>query len=260
MTTCLSPVQNLIKLGISLLILGGIPLSSKVLNAQENLPTPSPSPPQFQDINQDPYLTEIQQAVEIKLMSGFPQQQFRPQQALTREQLVSVVIELFYKTPRQNINSSFPGPKPSLPELPKSVDKNPFPDVDANRWSAAKIQLAREIGFIRGYKDGLFRPEQAVTRAELVSMLWEVDKYMVQLRGWDGRQYFSPGEPLNFSDIRQHWAKEAIERMSANCRVASPLNETGTTFAPNQSAKRNYVAAASIRSLTCLSRFPPPPS
>lgn len=260
MTTRFIRFSNLVKIGISLLILGGIPISSKVLNAQENLPTPSPSLPPFQDVNQDPYLKEIQQAVERKLMSGFPQQQFRPQQPLTREQLVSVVIELFYQTPLQNINLSFPYPKPPLPELPKSVDKNPFPDVDANRWSASKIQLAREIGFIRGYKDGLFRPEQAVTRAELMSMLWEFDKYMVQLRGWDGRSYFSPEEPLKFSDIRQHWAKEAIERMSANCRVASPLNETGTTFAPNQSAKRNYVAAASIRSLSCLSRFPPPPS
>jgi hypothetical protein len=41
--------------------------------------------------------------------------------------------------------------------------------------------------------------------------------------------------------------------MSAYCGVASPLNETGTNFAPDEPAKRNYAAAATVRMLDCVS-------
>ncbi|MEB3283455.1 MAG: S-layer homology domain-containing protein [Lyngbya sp.] len=247
------PLRNVLSLVILSLIASPV---------QANEITPSVTTgTQLVDVNQDLYKQEIQQAVEKGLMSGFPQQQFRPQQALTREQLVSVVIELFYKVPLENTNIPFPtGQIPTLPELPTTVEKNPFPDVDANRWSAAKIQLAREIGFIRGYKDGLFRPDQAVTRAELMAMLWSVDRYTNELRKWDGREFFGTPEPTNFSDISRHWAKDTILKMSSNCQAASPLNETGNAFAPDQPAKRNYVAAATVRTLTCLSIFPPNPS
>jgi hypothetical protein len=40
--------------------------------------------------------------------------------------------------------------------------------------------------------------------------------------------------------------------MSAYCGVASPLNETGNAFNPNQAARRNYAAAATLRMLNCI--------
>lgn len=83
---------------------------------------------------------------------------------------------------------------------------------------------------------------------------------MTKLRGWNGREFISGDEPLNFSDTKNHWASEVIKTMSANCRVASPVNEKGTAFAPNAVARRNYAAAAVVRAIRCLSFLPPPPS
>jgi hypothetical protein len=117
---------------------------------------------------------------------------------------------------------------------------------------------------VRGYPDGTFRPTQTVTQAELLVMLQAIDRYLVELRGnWDGRSDFPSLDPLPFSDIGRHWARDTIRQMSTNCRtgrVATFLNETGTRFAPDTPTRRNYAAAATVRSLQCLSIPRRPPS
>ena len=40
-------------------------------------------------------------------------------------------------------------------------------------------------------------------------------------------------------------------QMSAFCRVASPLNEQGDAFVPEEQANRDYTAAAIVRAVTC---------
>lgn len=251
-------MQNLL---VSLFVLGltGIALvSNSSVFAQSN------SPIKFVDIANDIYVKEIEQAVKMGIVAGFPNSQFRPQDPLTREQLLSIVVEAMPQVPLEDANRGNQGTKPTLPAIPAQVTTNPFPDVDKARWSASKIQYARNLGLIRGYTDGTFRPMQPVTRAELVVILQAVDRYLVQLRGnWDGREQFSLPEPLPFSDIQGHWARETIRQMSANCqtgRVATFLNETGTKFAPDTTARRNYAAAATVREIQCLSIPMRPPS
>lgn len=62
------------------------------------------------------------------------------------------------------------------PEEPEIVD-----DVSGH-WAKASIEWAKEKGLIKGYPDGSFKPNQAVTRAEMCVMLerfyellWEDD-------------------------------------------------------------------------------------
>ncbi len=220
------------------------------------------APAQFRDVAGDIYAKEIEQAASARIVSGFSDQTFRPQDPLTREQLLSIVVDAMPKVPLENPHQ---GTKPTLPALPTQVvASNPFPDVDTARWSAPKIQYVKNLGLIRGYPDGTFRPTQTVTRAELIVMLQAVDRYLVEFRGnWDAREQFTAPDPLAFSDIQRHWARDTIRQMSANCltgRVATFLNETGTQFAPDTVARRNYAAAAIVREIQCLSIPPRPPS
>ena len=214
----------------------------------------SATPIQFRDVAGDIYAKEIEQAVSQEIMAGFEDQTFRPQAPLTREQLLSIVVNAMQKVPLEN---SYQGTKPTLPPIPTQVTTNPFPDVDKTRWSAPKIQYLKNLGIVRGYPDGTFRPTQTVTRAELIVMLQAIDRYLVEFRGnWDGRRVFTPPVPLRFSDIQNHWARDTILQMSSNChegQVATFLNETGTRFAPNAIAQRNYAAAATVREVRCLS-------
>lgn len=236
------------------------PLDSKTIG--QSMPSSSPAPTQFRDVANDIYAAEIEKAVELGVMAGFPEDnRFRPQESMTREQMVSMVVESLKKVPLENSNLPFSSPNPPrLPDMPETVSSNPFPDVDKSRWSAAKIQFARSLGLIQGYKDGTFRPTKPVTRAELVVALHQADQYINKLRGWNGREFFGGEQPLTFSDTKNHWASEVITGMSANCRVAAPVNEKGSTFAPDAVARRNYAAAAVVRSIRCSSILPPPPS
>ena len=48
---------------------------------------------------------------------------------------------------------------------------NYFTDVPAYHWAAAAIARCAKLGWINGYPDGTFRPDDNVTRAELMAML-----------------------------------------------------------------------------------------
>ena len=60
-----------------------------------------------------------------------------------------------------------------LPYSEVSLD-GVYPDVSYDRWSAKQISLMKERGWMTGYGDGLFRPEQAVTREELAVILTRI--------------------------------------------------------------------------------------
>jgi hypothetical protein len=209
---------------------------------------------QFRDITGNIYSNEIEQAMTLNIVTGFEDQTFRPQAPVTREQLVSMLLRAMKQVPLANKSQNI---NPTLPTIPTQITTNPFSDVDKTRWSAPQIQYLKNLGIMRGYPNGTFHPTQTVTRAELIVVLNAVDRYLVEFRGnWDGRRPYTQPVPLNFSDIQNHWARETIVEMSGNChtgQVATPLNETGTQFAPNTAAHRDYAAAAIVREVRCLS-------
>lgn len=61
------------------------------------------------------------------------------------------------------------------PEEPEAVD-----DVTGH-WAAASIEWAKERGLVKGYPDGSFKPNQAVTRAEMCVMFERF--YIIILEG-----------------------------------------------------------------------------
>ncbi len=194
----------------------------------------------FADIGNDIYRNEIATAVNIGFVSGFKEDNtFRPEAELTREQLVSIAIEALAAIPEVTMT------------VPDQASASPYPDVDGGRWSAGKIQWARDNEIVSGYPDGNFRPTQAVTRAELIAVQNKVAQYARNQLGEMG-ELPNTQTALNFSDTSGHWSADLVSEMSAYCGVASPLNETGTNFAPDEPAKRNYAAAATVRMLDCV--------
>ncbi|MFK8185908.1 MAG: DUF3747 domain-containing protein [Phormidesmis sp.] len=192
-------------------------------------PPITPAPSSFPDVQGDIYANEINRAVQLGFISGFAEDNtFRPDATLTREQLVSIALEGLGRAPQGSISS------------------NPYPDVPASRWSAAKIEQAKDLGLVAGYNDGTFRPTQPVTRAELIAIMNKAAKLKNNLSNID-----SPESSVPFSDTQGHWAESVIKDLASYCSIATPLNETGTGFYPNESAQRNYAAAAMVRLLDC---------
>lgn len=194
----------------------------------------------FKDISSDIYSKEIQQAVDLGFVAGFSDNTFRPQEALTREQLVSLVLESLKRVKGANLS------------IPTQVSSRPYADVEASRWSAAKIKFAQDNKIVSGYEDGTFKPQQLVTRAEMMAVLRKAAEFGLTLQGQAPN--LSPKQPVKtFSDTQNHWAASTINQMSGYCSVASPLNESGNQFFPDAGAKRNYAAAATLRMLNCVS-------
>ncbi len=204
-----------------------------------------PRGPRFNDTLNDIYLEEINQALDIGFVAGFYEDNtFRPQAYLTREQLVSMALGALDSLPNVNLN------------IPPATS-NPYTDVAANRWSAARIQYAKTNNIVTGYQDGTFRPAQPVTRAELIAVLRRAAEYAKTLQGQPGElQGDRPAQ--DFADTEGHWANALITQMSSFCGVASPLNEQGNLFAPNASAQRNYATAATLRMFNCVKVQPTP--
>ncbi len=162
-------------------------------------------------------------------------------------------------------------PSSLIAELPQAVFSAPFSDVAANRWSAVKIQQAKQLGIVTGDAGtGRFRPTDNVSRAELMAMANKLALVRADAGAGDtpstspvpGRDQATGGivpnisNPPNFTDISGHWGEATIRQMAAFCAIATPLNETGTSFAPNTNALRDYTAAVAVRAIDCPAARP----
>ncbi|WOD38901.1 DUF3747 domain-containing protein [Nodosilinea sp. E11] len=225
-------------------------------------PVTPPPAPAFRDIQGNRYAADITRAAGLGVISGFAEDNtFRPTTPLTREQAVSVIIE----TAARILPTSV------IAQADQQVSRAPFPDVAANRWSALKIRQAQQLGFVSGDAGtGNFRPTDNVSRAELMAMMYRVALVRANAGAGDttstapvpgldpatGGLVPNIANPPNFTDISGHWGANAIRQMAAVCAIATPLNETGTNFAPNTNALRDYTAAAAVRAIDCPAARP----
>lgn len=106
----------------------------------------------FADVPQGYWATPFISALSARgIISGFPDGTFKPNQPVTRAEFAVQVQKAFTKPDRSSTKS--------------------FSDVPpGNKWSVA-VDQAVKAGFMTGYPDGAFRPEQDVSRTEAVSAI-----------------------------------------------------------------------------------------
>ena len=81
--------------------------------------------------------------------------------------------------------------------------ENIFSDVDKNDWFYNAVVNSIQYGWIRGYGDGTFRPNNPITRAEVTAIV----NNMLQGREADEGFVDEHAKELTaFSDIEKHWA------------------------------------------------------
>lgn len=96
-----------------------------------------------------------------------------------------------------------------------------FTDVKAGMWCNRAIATLTNMGIIKGYTDGTFRPNADITRAELATIIARFAKLDVNTK--------------TFSDINGHWAQKNIELAAGNGWING--YEDGT-FRPNNNITR----------------------
>ncbi|MBQ8523880.1 MAG: S-layer homology domain-containing protein, partial [Clostridia bacterium] len=117
-----------------------------------------------------------------------------------------------------------------IPKLVNSAEI--FTDVKAGSWFKDAVDYAVYNGLMNGKTATTFAPNEATTRAQLVTVLWRLE-----------------GEPVvdvevPFTDLKQDWYKDAVAWAYAN-GIVNGL--TKTEFGPNVDVTREQIAAILYR-------------
>lgn len=87
----------------------------------------------------------------MNIINGFPDGTFKPDESLSRAQYAALLARAFQLAPRR--------------------EATVFKDVVADFWAQSAIVKANRAGFLVGYPDSTFRPEQNLTRVQAIVSL-----------------------------------------------------------------------------------------
>ncbi|WP_054696791.1 S-layer homology domain-containing protein [Syntrophomonas palmitatica] len=100
----------------------------------------------------DPDTVFIKYISQKGIISGFPDGSYHPAEGLTRAQAAVVICKAAaLKTPAANNQT--------------------FKDVSLAHWSAPYVDAAVKAGYIKGFPDGTYKPEEKLTRAQGISLI-----------------------------------------------------------------------------------------
>jgi len=163
------------------------------------------------------------------IIRGFPDGTFRPNAPVTRAQFAAMIRQAF--------------------DQPLERPATQFSDIPANFWALDAIQEAYRMGFLEGYPNNIFLPDQNIPRVQVLVAL---------VSGLDLSAPAQSTALLNqaFQDAAQipDWAQTSIAAATVNQMV---VNYPNVAFLnPNQTATRADVAAFIYQSLVSQGQLP----
>ena len=163
------------------------------------------------------YHEAVDYVIQNGLMTGTSGTTFQPEGTLTR----AMTVQILYNYAGKPAVSSAAG----------------FTDVSASAWYADAVAWAEENGVVTGYSDTLFGPEDAVTREQLISILYRYSGSPETAGEAALRQFSDRSEVSGYAKAAMQWA--ASEGL-VNGRTTSQL-------APKATAARAEAAAMFMR-------------
>ena len=141
----------------------------------------------FSDIQDgDWYANTVGYAVQVGIVSGYPDGSFKPNKPITRAEFASIASRFDALDQGNNIA---------------------FNDLAPSHWGYAAIRSAATKGWISGYPDNTFRPEKAISRAEVTSITNRMLNRYADLYWIDAHR----GEVIRFGDVKRgDWYFEPI--------------------------------------------------
>ncbi|MCL1873503.1 MAG: S-layer homology domain-containing protein, partial [Clostridiales bacterium] len=116
----------------------------------------------------------------IPYITGYPDKTVRPDATMTRADVAMIFWRLL-RTPEKN-----------------DAVANSFSDIKNGIWYSQAVNYLAKTGFLQGYPDGSFKPDQMITRAEFTAITARFDDLLT-------------GISASFSDVPEsHWAYQQI--------------------------------------------------
>lgn len=148
-------------------------------------------------------------------ISGYPDHTIRPDKEITRAEVANLLVSSLGLQSYQLKNKT-----------------NPYKDELS--WSEKSILIATENGLMKGYPDGMFKPDQKITRAEmLVAVMRAFPKQTNEI------------SILKFKDKDEMpaWAKDSIKQ--------AVTSEAISGYPDNTFKAQNYVTRAEAFTIIC---------
>lgn len=200
--------------------------STTIPEVQESIPAII-----FLDVAQNYWASPfIYQLKKQGLISGSSEDTFEPEQPITRAGMAELISQTFNQPP--------------------TFGTKQFKDVTANTEAAAEINEAVSRGFMKGYANGEFRPQE------------EISRYQVLVALATGLNLQPSQEPTailqSFSDANElpNWAVNQVAAAIEASLLVNPPTYQRQSLYPNQTATRAEVAAMIHQALVKSGQLP----
>ena len=158
------------------------------------------------------YVNGVLKAIEVlnkeihfNYVIGYTDGTIRPSNNISRAEVATIFFRLLTDEARTQYDKT----------------TSSFSDIKDGAWCCRAVSTLTNMGIIKGYTDGTFRPNADITRAELATIIARFAKLDVNTK--------------TFSDINGHWAQKSIELAAGNGWING---YTDGTFRPNKSIIR----------------------
>ncbi len=169
----------------------------------------------FTDVKEtDWFYEDVAYVCEHDMMNGTSATEFSPELTTTRAMIVTILHRL---------------------EGTPQVSAASFSDVPEGTYYTEAVAWAAENGIVNGYKNGLFGPDDNITREQMAAILYRYSNY----KGYD---MAVSGDISTFTDAVHinSYAAEAMQWANAKGLITGV---TATTLEPQGNATRAQVAA-----------------
>ncbi len=178
----------------------------RVLQGQPEQVVLSVLPPGlYHDVSKDHWAyNEIKVLGEQKMINGFPNSMFYPENNLTRAQAAIII---------GNVKG-----------LTNETQTSNFSDVPSDFWAANAISAAVEAGYFIGFEDGTFKPDENLTREQVAVLFTRVFN-------------IAEGEMvIPFNDLSESdWSYIAIQKLVSN---GIAIGFADHTYRPKEAVNR----------------------
>jgi uncharacterized repeat protein (TIGR02543 family) len=146
----------------------------------------------FSDVADRWFTQAVNYLASIEILTGYPEGDFRPDRPITRAEFAAV-------------SSRFD-------KLAVMEGSAAFPDIEGH-WAKEYINSAYAKGWVSGYPEGVFKPQQNITRAEVVKVVNTMLHRRLRIADMPADILLNI---VKFTDAETHWAYDEIVEASNN--------------------------------------------
>jgi surface protein len=161
---------------------------------------------EFSDIANSTEKDKIEEFVSKGYLNGYGDNTFRPTDQMTRAEFIKLVNRVFDLTEKGTQS---------------------FKDVNSSAWYYDELLIAMKAGYINGYDDNTFRPNDTISREEIAVII-------ARITG------IKANSDVNFADSNKvsSWATDAVNAVYDKGIVSG---YSDNTFRPQSKAERQHV-------------------